>query len=123
MEKQQIFPSFRRQNKWLGIIDYKSLIIFGIYLYLIYIICIALNLPTKIVLSIIIIATVPLFAIYISNDKEESIVDIMLVVLRFYLSNKKYYYKIERREEFDINITRKKRPKLNIDKLFELLSI
>lgn len=123
MEKQQIFPSFRRQNKWLGIIDYKSLIIFGIYLYLIYIICIALNLPTKLILSIIIIATVPLFAIYISNDKEESIVDIMLVVLRFYLSNKKYYYKIERREEFDINITRKKRPKLNIDKLFELLSI
>lgn len=123
MKKEQVFPSFRRQNKWLGIIDYKSLVVFGIYIYIIYLVCIGLEIPVKQGVIIMLMAVIPLIAIYFANSKEESIIDIVFTILRFCISKKKYYYKIERGEEFDININKKTRQRFSVDKILKLLKI
>lgn len=123
MKNEKVFPSFRRQNKWLGIIDYKSLFVFGTYLYIIYLICIGLDLNTRLTGAIIIVATVPLVAIYFVNSKEESIADILYVVIKFYLSKKKYYYKIRENEEFDIAINKKIKHRVSIDNILKKLKI
>jgi len=123
MKKEQVFPSFRRQNKWLGIIDYKSLFAFGIYIYIIYLICNGLEIPIKQGTTIMLISIIPLIALYFANIKEESIVEIVVIILKFCISKKKYYYKIERGGEFDIKINKKARHKFNIDKLLKLLKI
>lgn len=123
MDEEKTFPSFRRQNKWLGIIDYKSLIVFVIYVFVIYQICNLINLSTTSLVTVLIVSIIPLFALYFVNSKEESIIDIVYIILRFYLSNKIYYYKLEKREEFEINIKRKKKFKINLDKLLRFLRI
>lgn len=123
MEKEEVFPSFRRQNKWLGIIDYKSLVVFAIYFYIIYIICNVFQLSSKTILSIMIVSSVPLITTYFINSKDESIVDILFVVFRFYFSPKKYYYKIRTNEEFEIKFKRRNKYKFDIDKILEKLRI
>lgn len=123
MKKEETFPSFRRQNKWLGIIDYKSLIVFGIYILAIYQTCGFLKLSLKVTVVIVIMSIIPIIAIYFTSTKEESVIDVIFVVMRFCFSKKTYYYMLEEREEFDIKTTRKKTVNINIEKILKKLKI
>ena len=123
MEKKKIFPSFRRQNKWLGIIDYKTLALFGVYLYVIYLICNLIGLSSSSMTATLIVSSVPMVAILFVNSKDETAIDILITVVRFYFSKKTYYYLIEEKIEFDLSSMEKKKKFINIDKVIEWLKI
>ena len=94
MEKD-CYTNLNKELKWLGIIDYKSLIFLLMYLIILW------NISNIFVSSIIyriyieIIFAIPIIGLFYSNKSAESISDIVLTVLRFVFSPKLYVYKIE----------------------------
>ncbi len=85
-----IYCNFNRKNKWLGIIDYKSLAIISVYL----IICIYLlsliPLSMDILVYIFVFLSLPVIAIFCVNFNNETIIDMVIIILNF-LFNKKIF--------------------------------
>ena len=94
MEKES-FSNFKEDFKWLGIIDYKSLIILLIYLIILW------NLSGLFINNIIyriyieVILAIPIFGFFYSNKSSENVSDIIYVILKFVFSPKLYVYRIE----------------------------
>ena len=89
------YPNFNRRNKWLGIIDYKSLIILLIYVIGIYKIIELLKINVINGIYIILICVVPLLGIMYSNKDEDDIYQSLYIIFKFILSNKRFCYKID----------------------------
>ncbi len=94
------YPNLNRSNKWLGIIDYKSLIIFLIILFAIWNILglFVSNQVYKVYLLVII--AIPFFGIFYANKSEENISNVVYIVIRYMLSPKKYMYNIETNQQW-----------------------
>ena len=94
MEKD-CYTNFNKDFKWLGIIDYKSLIFLLLYLSILW------NISSLFVSSVIyrvyieIIFAIPIFGLFYSNKSSESISDIIYTVLKFVFSPKLYVFKID----------------------------
>lgn len=94
MESKKIYPDFNRENKWLGIIDYKSLIILFIYtISLWYIIGLFLE-DTFTKMYILVIMTLPVFCIFYTNISETNTTYVVYIILKYIFSKKLYVYKI-----------------------------
>lgn len=97
-KKVQIYSNFKRQNRFMGIIDYKSLCILIIYM-LILGFCINIfniSIMTKICMYITFL--IPFLALIMINADQISAIDIIINIFKFILSPKIYvknlkYYK------------------------------
>ena len=93
--QKDCYPNFNKNFKWLGIIDYKSLILLLVYLNILW------NLSAFFVTSVIyriyieIIFAIPIFGLIYSNKSSENISDIIIIVLKFVFSPKLYVYNIK----------------------------
>lgn len=88
--KSEIYSNYNLKNKWHGIIEYKSLAIFFCMLFVIFSISSLFNLSFKIVIILLCII-LPIGAILLfCNTKNESSVDIIYNVMKFYFRNKIY---------------------------------
>ena len=90
INKQEIFNVYNRKNKWLGIIDYKTLVFSVIYIYLVIKIVFYFNISYTMKVYIIINFILPLLIFIMLNINEESIIDKLYIILKFFLSRKVY---------------------------------
>lgn len=90
VEKKQIYTNYKSQNKWLGIIDYKSLTVIIIYTLLIFLFVKEINLSFKISVYLFTILVSPVFIILCFNTKDGSTIDILLIVITFFVKRKIY---------------------------------
>jgi len=96
--KKQIYSNYKRQNKWLGIIDYKSLVFIVIYGFIIFLLIKKINFSFTVSLYIFIILMSPLIVLLFINTNNGSAIDILIILLKYFFKNKiyvnlKYYSK------------------------------
>lgn len=90
IEKKQIYASYKSQNKWLGIIDYKSLTIIIIYTLIIFLFIKNLNFNFTLSFYIFSIFVSPVFVILCFNIKDDSAIDILIIIIIFLRKRKIY---------------------------------
>lgn len=81
-----MYTSYKRNNKWLGIIDYKSLCVILVYVWLIISILDLINLSFEKSLYIFLFLTVPIISIMLININNESTINVIICILKFILS-------------------------------------
>lgn len=82
--KQIVYKNFNRNNKWLGIIDYKSLVFLVVYLFLLVTILRFFSLNLEVSIYIFLFFSVPIFAAVFINVNNEVAIDVILIILKFY---------------------------------------
>lgn len=95
MNKKNIYYNFNRKIKWLGIIDYKSLVIVIVYIFFIINIIRVFNVNFEIAIYILIISVLPIIILFTVDVNNETSIDMLITILRFKKSkkifvNKKY---------------------------------
>ncbi|MBQ8042578.1 MAG: hypothetical protein IJ272_00300 [Clostridia bacterium] len=98
MSKEQVkdnYPNLNRSNKWLGIIDYKSLIILFVILFLTWSI-LGLLIQNQIYrVYLLVIIAIPFLGLFYANKSSENISNVIYIVLKYMFSPKLYVYNIE----------------------------
>lgn len=90
--KSKIYYNYEYQNKFLGVVDYKSLIIFTVIFFSIISVSSLFNLSYRIPLTLILLFS-PIGILFIlCGNKVESGVDVFINVIRFYIGAKVYIY-------------------------------
>ncbi|MEG1059281.1 MAG: hypothetical protein RSD14_03840, partial [Clostridia bacterium] len=83
INEQPIYYNYKRENKWFGIIDYKSLIAIVIYVFIIGYVLSVFSFNLEIKVYIFMALTVPVIAISCVNVNNESIIDVFVTILKF----------------------------------------
>lgn len=89
-EKKQIYMNLKRQNKWLGIIDYKTLMFIIIYCLILVVMLKQLQFSFTISIYVFIILVSPLIALNFINTKNNSAIDVIVIIIKYLLKKKKY---------------------------------
>lgn len=104
MNKKQIYSNYKRNNRFLGIIDYKSLTFLVVYCILIWNIVNFFNISLEYKVYLFLILIIPIIAIFCVNINEESAFDILIIIIKYLFRRKKYvctnYLKIEYNDKF-----------------------
>ena len=100
VNKQEIkqrdnYPNLNRSNKWLGIIDYKSLVILLVILFIIWNILGLFLLNQLYRVYILIIISIPILGLFYANKSSENISNVIYTVIKYMVSPKCYMYNIE----------------------------
>lgn len=90
MEKIKNYYNFKRENKWLGIIDYKTLLLLLFYIAVIVLLLKNINIKLEYLVYIFITLTLPVFIIVFINIGNESVYDVIIVLLKYYIKRKIY---------------------------------
>lgn len=129
MEKEVIFFHYKRKHKWLGIIDYQSLVLLCIYTFLIISLIRVLPISLEYSFYLFLFLVIPVAALLFVHADSDSAVDILMIIFHFlckrkifvrkeYLKklDKKLYVKIESLES-----KKKKSSKLGCKNKFKML--
>lgn len=92
---QNTYQNFNRKNKWMGIIDYKSLLVLVIYMFIIFSAIRVLNLGIKLSMYLFLFFTVPIISAVIINVNNEVAIDVILIIIKFYIKKKIFINKKE----------------------------
>lgn len=93
--ENETYPNLNRETKWLGIIDYKSLII------IIAVILVVWNLVGVFIQSIITkvyiitLIMIPILGLVYSNKSSDNIIHVLYNIFKFLVSSKIYVYRIQ----------------------------
>lgn len=84
-KKSPIYSNFKRNLKWLGIIEYKSLVIMLIYLFVIFTILrkININIDTKIYIFSFMFT--PIFILFIMEKDNLNASDLIIYMFKFFI--------------------------------------
>lgn len=99
INEQRIYSNYKRNMKFLGIIDYKSLVVISMYVIVVISILRVLPFSTEIIIYMFMFLVVPVIAIFFININNESTIDVILIVIKFIL-NKKYFVKLEYMKDY-----------------------
>lgn len=91
--KQQVFNKFKRESKWLGIIDYKFLIIIVTYAIILINILKLLPIPFKMQVYIFFFLLSPVFGLILIFTNNDNAFDILKNMAKYYISPKIYVNK------------------------------
>lgn len=91
--KQYICKNFNRNNKWLGIIDYKSLVILISYIFCVITLLRIIKLKLEYSIYIFLGLTVPVISVVFININNEVAVDVILIILKYYINKMVFVYK------------------------------
>lgn len=107
MDKKQIrgkvFQNFNRKSRWRGIIDYKSLMFLIVYVFGLWNITNLFNISMMYRLYVLIIFTIPVAVFMFAYISEESVIDILVNILKYCFRRKCYVY-ILKEEKFKYNM-------------------
>lgn len=95
--KQNIYKNFNRKNKWFGIIDYKSLVILVGYVFVIITILRYINIKLEYAVYIFMFLTVPIVVVVFININNEVAIDVIFIILKFYLKKGTYVNKKDKK--------------------------
>lgn len=90
INKQRVYNYYNKKNKWLGIIDYKTLFSFLAYFFTVTKVVFWLNFTIEIKLYIILNLIIPFVIFILLNINEDSVIDKFLIILNFILKSKIY---------------------------------
>lgn len=90
INKQQTYSFLNIKNKWLGIIDYKTLSVFLVYIYVVCYLVNYLNIENIYKLYVIVIFVLPAIIFILLNLNEECIIDKLIIIIKFILKRKLY---------------------------------
>jgi len=90
MNEKEMFMNYKRNNKWMGIIDYKSLAFLVAYLAIIWNVIDFFNIPLEYKMYIIISLSIPVSVMLCININSESAIDVVITVIKFKFKNKIY---------------------------------
>lgn len=90
INKQRVFNFYNRKNKWLGLIDYKTLLFCLIYIFIIFKLVSVFNISYIAKTYIAANLLLPLIIFVLFNLKEESIIDKLIIIILFYVKRKIY---------------------------------
>lgn len=96
MEKETeniIYSNFNRKNKWLGIIDYKSLLFIIAYIFSIYNFLSLFKLDLMVAIYLFLFFTIPVVAILCVSNNNESLLDMIWMIIKFKKDSKIYVRK------------------------------
>ncbi len=89
------YPNLNRSNKWLGIIDYKSLVILITILFAVWNI-LGMFLQNQLYRAyILIVISIPILGLFYANKSSENISNVIYTVIKYIVSPKQYMYNIE----------------------------
>lgn len=91
--KQYIYQNFNRNNKWIGIIDYKSLLVIIIYVFCVFAIIRLLHFNMKVSIYLFIGFTVPVISIIVIHINNDVAIDVIIVIITFYIKKKFFVHK------------------------------
>lgn len=94
MEKDT-YSNINRKSKWLGIIDYKSIIILLAYIVIMWNVTGVFLTSVIYRVYIVIILVIPIVGLFYSYRSAEDVTSVIYTVLKYTVSPKKYVYKIE----------------------------
>lgn len=78
-----MYTSYKRNSKWLGIIDYKSLCIILVYIWLVISLIEVVSLDLEKSLYIFLFLTVPVISVMFININNESTVNVIFYIIMF----------------------------------------
>jgi hypothetical protein len=90
MNEKEIFMNYKRNNKWLGIIDYKSLTFLVIYIVILWNILELLGIRLEYKVYAFVCLSIPVIVLLCINIDSESAIDVVITVLKFRFKNKIY---------------------------------
>lgn len=92
MKQKRVYPNFNKEVKWQGIIEYKTILILGIYSAFIWF-CLRIFLNNLLIcFYITFILTIPVFIIFYANIGQENMYDMLKVILKYVFSTKIYLF-------------------------------
>lgn len=90
INRQKTFNFLNKKNKWLGILDYKTIRYLAIYVFIIYELLNLIALQVMVKLYILVIFIFPFCIFIFLNLNEECIVDKFIIIVKFFIKRKKY---------------------------------
>lgn len=99
INEQRIYSNYKRNLKFLGIIDYQSLVVIVIYIIAIISILKILPLSIELTIYIFMFMVIPVIAIFCININNESTIEVLIIIIKFIL-NKKIFVKLEYTKDF-----------------------
>lgn len=101
LNEKEMYMNYIRVNKWLGIIDYKSLICVLIYVFFIGYIISLLPFNIEVLIYIFLFFVLPVIAVICLNTNNQNInaIDILQIILKFKL-NSKIFVRLEDKKYF-----------------------
>lgn len=90
MNEKEIYMNYKRNNKWLGIIDYKSLAFLVTYIVIIWNVINYLNIPLEYKLYIFMLITIPVIVLVCININSESAIDVLIILIKYNMKKKIY---------------------------------
>lgn len=94
------YSNLNRSSKWLGIIDYKSLIILLVVMFAIWNVLGIFLEDTIYRIYVLAIILIPFVGLFYANKSHENISDVIYIVLKYMISPKLYVYNIESNEQW-----------------------
>lgn len=102
--KKRIYSNVNRQNKWLGLIDYKTLWVIGIYLSIVFFILSKIDIELQIKIYIFGFLSLPISAMFVCSDiNQDSVFDMFKVIIIFFIKRAIYV-----KEKNKINLRKKR---------------
>ena len=102
VNEQRIYANYNRKAKFLGLIDYNSLIVLIIYIIIVLTILRFLPFDLDILIYIFLVLVIPVVSVFCININNESTLDVILVIINFFI-NKKYFVKMEYTKDYQSN--------------------
>ncbi len=90
MNEKEIYMNYKRNNKWLGIIDYKSLTFLVIYIVITWNILSWINIRLEYKVYIFVCLSIPIIVLLFVNIDSESAIDVVLTMIKYKFKNKIY---------------------------------
>lgn len=90
INKQKTFNFLKKKNKWLGLVDYKTLLFVIIYIVILSKIISIFNISNILKLYFFVYLTIPFVIFIFLNLKEESIIDKLLIILIYFTKRKNF---------------------------------
>lgn len=98
LQSNAVYKNLNRQNKFLGIIDYKTLLIILGYMWVIWQISELLFNNLMYRTYMLIILSVPVLGLVYANKSEDNISYVIYCILKYLVSPKHYVYKLKEKK-------------------------
>lgn len=96
MEAQKTYPSFNKSLKWLGILDYRSIIFVFVYFFIIFFLLRFFLQNILIAIYISAILTIPVCVMIYSHINQEDVFLVMKIIVRYIFSKKIYIFDLRK---------------------------
>ncbi|MBR6688621.1 MAG: hypothetical protein IKL68_01225 [Clostridia bacterium] len=98
LESDKVYRNFNRKNRFLGIIDYKTLTLFLGYVWIVWKISIKIFNSITYCIYFMMFLIIPVIGLVHANRNEEDISHVIYVIIKFLFSSKLYIFKLNHKK-------------------------